>query len=140
MTKCWMKKGIGQKLEPSDEIALAYIKKLKPGADVEVDIRRPRNVQFHKKWFALAKVVFDNQEQYGDFDEFRKELTMLSGWWKEHHHASGKISYAAKSIAFDKMDEEQFTEMFDRSIDVAIKTFIPGTDKGELINAVLEFA
>ena len=140
MTKCWMKKGVGQKLEPSDEIALAYIKKLKPGADVEVDIRRPRNIKFHRKWMALAKVVFDNQEKYQDFEEFRKELTMLSGWWKEHHHASGKISYVAKSISFTNMEQEDFDKMFDKSIDVAIKIFIPGTDKGELINAVLEFA
>ena len=140
MTKCWMKKCLGQKLEPSDEIALSYIKKLKPGADVEVDIRQPRNIKFHRKWMALAKIVFDNQDVYDDFEAFRKELTMRAGFWEEHVHVTGKVSYVAKSIAFGSMDEIEFSEMYEKSIQAALDHFIPGTDRADLEEAIMDFA
>ena len=140
MAKFWMKKRLDQSLEPADDDARGYLKRLKVGADVQVEVKRPRNVQFHRKWFAMARVVFDNQDIYEDFHAFRRELTMRAGWWEEHVHLSGAISYTAKSIAFDKMDQDQFEKMYDKSITVAIENFIPGTDREDLENAVMEFA
>jgi hypothetical protein len=136
--KCWLKR-VQNSLVAGDEVAEAYVQKIPMGEFVEVDIRRPRNVQFHRKFFALLHVVFHNQERYEDFEAFRKEVTMRCGWWREHHHVTGKISYEAKSIAFHKMDEIEFAELYEKAISVILEHFIPGIDVAELEREVREF-
>ncbi len=137
--KIWCKKTVDHKLAPADEYAYEKISKLKLNAEIEVDIRQPRNAKFHRKFMSLLRLVFENQEIYEDFEAFRKEVTMRCGFWQEHHHLSGKISYEAKSISFGKMDEVEFGELYDRAIDILIDNFIPGTDRNELEQAVLEY-
>lgn len=47
--KCLMIRG-GNTLVPSDDVARELISKIKPGDGVWVDIKRPRNLMFHKKF------------------------------------------------------------------------------------------
>lgn len=143
MPDVWLIKGIDQKLHADDETGRAYVKKLKPGEAVLVSMRKPRNAKFHRKFFALLNIAYENQERYGNFEAFRKEVTMRAGHWDEHVHLSGKVSYTAKSIAFHEMDDLEFGELYQKAIDVIIEHFLPGTDPGELQQAadeVLQFA
>ena len=128
------------KLSAEDDDAKSYMAKLKNGDAVLVKVRKPRNVQFHRKYFALLQTVFENQERYEDFEAFRKEVVMRAGYWTIHHHVTGKVSYDAKSIAFDKMDELEFSELYNKSIDVILEYFLPDTSRDELEEAVLDFA
>ena len=52
------------------------VKKIKAGEDVEIDIKRPRNLAFHRKTFSLFNLVFDNQDHYKYLEELRKDLTI----------------------------------------------------------------
>lgn len=139
MAEIWMVKNQFGKLSAEDEESKAALAKIKNGEHIQVNIKKPRNVLFLRKFFALCTVVFENQEKYEDFEAFRHELTMRAGWWQEHVHTTGNVSYIPKSISFAKMDAIQFGEFYDKAIDAAIEHFIPGTDKEGLEEAILDF-
>ena len=136
MPDLWMRKNLNQCLEPADDMASEYLRNVKIGEMYLVNIRKPRNLQFHRKFMALIKIAWDNQERYDVFEAVRKEVTMRAGFFVEHVHISGKVSYEAKSIAFAAMDELEFADLYSKAIDVILKHFMPGTDPEALEQAV----
>jgi len=133
-----MRKNLNQCLEPADEIARDYLKNIAVGETYRVEIRKPRNIQFHRKFMALIKIAWENQDKYDAFTTVRKEIIMRAGFYTEHHHLTGKISYEAKSIAFANMDELEFADLYSKSIDVILQYFMPDTDAESLNQAVEE--
>ena len=138
MPDFFMLKDLEQRLLPDDDTGRAYLKRLKPGEPVLVNVKKPRNIKFHRKFFALLQIAFDNQDKYDDFEAFRKEVTMRAGHWQEHVHVTGAVSYTAKSIAFHNMDELEFSQLYSQAIDAIIAYFMPDTDPEELNRAVEE--
>lgn len=133
-----MKRSVQQSLVPDNEEARQYVQHLKFGEPVMVTVKRPRNIQFHRKFFALLNVAFENQDKYEDFEAFRKEVTMRAGYWEEHVHITGQISYTAKSISFASMDELEFADLYDKAVTAIIQHFMVGADEHELTRAVEE--
>ena len=86
----------------------------------------------HRKFFALMEIGFQNQDKYDSLEAFRHEVTMRAGWYLEHHHVTGAISYQAKSISFTKMSELEFQELFHKCIGVIIDHFLPGTSADDM--------
>ena len=48
----------------ADEAAIEAMRKLAQGEVVRVELRRPRNPQFHRKFFALLQLVRDATDQW----------------------------------------------------------------------------
>lgn len=132
MPDLYMRKAINNTLVPSEIDAARYVRALKTGEDVMVTIKKPRNIQFHRKFFALLRLAYENQDKYDTFEAFRHEVTLRSGFFTEHVHVTGKISYLPKSLSFDNMDELEFGKLYQKAIDVIIKHFMVGTDPDEL--------
>lgn len=95
-------------------------KKIHAGEMVSCEITRPRNIEFHKKFFALLNMGFDNQEFYDNFEDFRAVMILKAGFYHTIKTDKG-IVYMPKSISFAKMDELEFEELYDKMIDVLIK-------------------
>ncbi len=104
---------------------------------LECNIKKPRNIKFHRKFMALLNVVFDNQEIYTNFDAMRYEITMRSGFFMAHTNIKGETMYFPKSIAFANMDELEFNKLFDKAIDVILKHFMPKASRQEIDKMVL---
>jgi len=99
----------------------------------------PRNPLFHRKFFAMLNVGFDNQDKYDTLDAFRYEVMIRSGFYRVHHHLSGAISYEPESIAFGNMGEERFQKVYSACLDTILMYFMPpGTDREEYEAAVEE--
>ena len=113
MTELVLVKTPGGALAPADEEARALVEKLKAGQGVRATIKRARNVRFHRKAFALFKLAFDVWEPETpqtykgeavskDFDRFRKDMTILAGFYKAVYNARGEVrndeSRRARSI------------------------------------------
>ena len=111
-------------------------KKVKPGETVKGSITRPRNMKFHKKFFALLNLGFENQEQYEDFESFRAVVTMKAGFYKYITTEKGYI-YLPKSISFSKMEDFEFAELYDKVLDVLLKML--GTNKEDLEQELINF-
>jgi len=110
-------------LAPADESARALMDKIKAGQGVRATVRRVRNVKFHRKAFALFKLAFDAWKPVSpleykglpvakDFDRFRKDMTILAGFYKPVYNVRGELRLEAESLSFASMDEERFEQVF----------------------------
>ena len=85
--------------------------------------KKPRNYLFHKKFFGLLNMVFENQEQYSNLDHLRHDLIIEAGFYEIRYGLHGEELKEAKSISFSSMDEVDFSELYNRVIDVIVKYF-----------------
>ena len=95
-------------------------KKIAFGETVKAEITKPRNIGFHRKFFALLNMAFNNQDEYDTFEDFRAVMIMKAGFFKQIATDRGLV-YFPKSISFAKMDELEFGDLYSKMIDVVIK-------------------
>ena len=98
-------------------------KKMKAGTLYECDVKKKRNYMFHKKYFALINMVFDNQEIYSNIDHLREGITIEAGYYDYVLNFHGEHDKKVQSINFSSMDEFEFNELYSATIDVIIKYF-----------------
>ena len=104
------------------------LKKLKIGHALKGNFKQARNIKFHKKAFALLNFAFDmwdapeleykGQPVEKNFDRFRKDLTIMAGFYESYVNFKGEVRLEAKSLSFDKMDEEEFAQVYKGFLDV----------------------
>jgi len=107
-------------LIPATDEDQAKVATLSNGEIYSFDVKRFRNYGFHKKFFALISLAFENQEHYVNIDHFRKVMTMKAGYFDEVATDKGLV-FLPRSIAFDKMEQEEFELLYDRVLDECIK-------------------
>lgn len=119
--------------------------KLHEGETVMCSIRKPRNYEFHKKFFALVRLTFENlPERLVRMLSVRNEEDMLTvfkldlGLFSTSWHC-GRNVVKLDSISFAKMDETEFQKFYDRCIDLVLSSYLRGTDKQSLIEEVERF-
>jgi hypothetical protein len=118
-------------LAPADESSRQWFEKLKAGETVKVEVNRVRNYRFLKKYFALLNIAFENWEpgevssKYGkpekNFDRFRADITILSGYFDTTVRLDGSVRIEPKSISFTQMSEEEFEQLYSKTIDLLVK-------------------
>jgi len=123
--------------KPAYDSDFEISKKIKLNEPYEYEFKRPRNYKFHKKFFALVKMVFDNQEQYTNIEHLRKDLIIESGNYDLRHDLLGVEIREAKSISFASMSEDEFSELYNSVVDVIIKYF--HFDKQEIADNVEQY-
>ena len=99
------------------------VKKIKAGEDVEIDIKRPRNLAFHRKTFSLFNLVFDNQDHYKNLEELRKDLTIEAGYFTKRYNMHGVEIIEAQSISFAAMNQDTFDEYYQRLLDAICNNY-----------------
>lgn len=122
-----------QPLYPSD---VDEKKKLKLGEMYEVEIKHPRNIGLHKKFFALINIGWENSDLDMPFETYRKYITMKAGYFKTYTTDKGTF-YDAESISFSSMDQIQFEEVYDRVLNVIIKDI--GADRKDIETVLINF-
>jgi len=128
-------------LVPASEHDRELIKPLKVGQPVKVTIKRVRNYEFHKKFFALLNYAFETWEppEHGagsawadkmviekNFDRFRKDIIIKAGFYEATYRLNGDVRFEARSISFHNMSEEDFTDLYALTFDVIIKHVLVG--------------
>ncbi len=107
---------------PDDE---NKVRKLPTDKPVRAQITVPRNLAMHRRGFAFLQAVFSLQDQFEDFEVFRKWLVMKAGYFDVmvipdrsvggRRFESGEI-LLPKSLSFASMDEVEFRECVQRMI------------------------
>ena len=119
--------------------------KMRPGEVYRVKVSMPRNVKFHRKFFTLINLVFDNLPeeiparmpdgqpiQIRDRKELLWHIKMQIGHYEQKVTLGGRVTYEAKSISFSSMDEAEFQDFYSAAIDTVLKYFLPETNREEL--------
>jgi hypothetical protein len=115
-------------LAPADTETSAFIAKLKFGQGVTADVKRARNILFHRKMFALFKLAYElwdapkleykGQQVAKNFDRFRKDVTVLAGFYEAVTNFRGEVRLEAKSLAFHAMGEAEFEDVYNAVLGV----------------------
>lgn len=132
----------------SDEISAEALEKYRNGSLLLCKIVQPRNQKFHAKFFALLSVGFRYWEpgeidsKYGqpekNFEQFRKDVTILAGFYTVDTRLDGSVRVNAKSISFAKMSEDEFAELYNKVINVLLKRIFTQFTKEEVIRMAEE--
>jgi hypothetical protein len=126
-------------LKPADKDAEAIIAKVKHGDFVMVEVVRQRNIRHHRKFFALMHLVFENQTRYEVFEDFLDAVKVATGHRSVMFLSDSKVMIKPKSIAFHKMDQDQFNAFYDKVLDLVVTRIMPGVDKEELAREIEAF-
>ena len=120
---------------------------------IRVQVKRIRNVDHHRKYFALLNLAYDYWEPFiapydipswaGDlqpqknFDRFRKDIAILAGFYEITSRLNGELRVEAKSISFANMDQDEFEDLYDKTLNVILdKVFAGNWDEAKLRQAV----
>ena len=120
-------------------------KRLREGETVMCTIRKPRNYEFHKKFFALVRIAFSNlperlvrmlnvQSEEDMLDAYKLELGLYTLVW----HGRRPVVKLG-SISFAAMDETEFQKFYNRCVDITLTTFLRGTSRQDLLEEVENF-
>ena len=123
--------------KPAYDSDYELAKKIPLNETITFDWKKPRNLKFHKKFFALLNLVYQNQEVYNNIDHLRKDLTVSAGFYDLRYDLNGLEIQEPKSISFASMDEYQFSEYYNAIIDVVVKWL--GVDKETLIEEINQY-
>lgn len=94
--------------------------KLKVGWEGEITFKQVRNYEFHKKFYALINMAYENQEKFNNVTHYRKYLTCKAGFYTAYETDKGTF-IEADSISFASMDELEFSDLYSKMIDVIIQ-------------------
>ena len=111
-------------------------KKHKQGAEVKGILTVPRNLKFHKKFFALMTFCYQNQDYYSSVKILRAILTMQAGFYEEVKTLKGVVYWPA-SISFDSMDDVEFGDFYSKVVDQVIKMI--GVTSEEIERELINF-
>lgn len=111
-------------------------RKLKLGQDYECEIKNPRNIGFHKKFFALLNIGHENTQLDMPMDAYRKYITIKAGFYNAYSTPKG-LFYDAKSISFASMSQDEFEDVYSRVLDKIIDDI--GATKEDIEEQLLNF-
>ena len=144
-----VKTGIGYALAPAHEQDLEEMKKLPKDQPLRVTMRRIRNVDHHRKYFALLNYAFDcweppeNHVGEKNFERFRKDIVILAGFYERYVRLNGETRIEAKSISFANMDQDEFDLLYQKTIDAILKYVLTNYTQDDLeavVSQVMEFS
>lgn len=158
--KSVMLRKVGRHLVATDISSEEYLNTLIEGEVYRAQITKPRKLWFHRKYFALLNVAFDYwdppkdlefEARYGhvpekNFDRFRKDIAILAGFFEAYYRVDGTVRVTAKSISFAAMDQDEFEDLYEKTMTVLIsKIFGPDNEYytreeiERVVNELVEF-
>ena len=120
---------IEDSLVPTDEESIVAIRQIPEHSIVKIQVSVPRNIKKHRLFFAMLKLVFENQPEPRQFptqDKLLDALKIATGHVREVRDLLGNTHIVPDSIAFGRMDEIAFSQLFESFKQVIFERIIPG--------------
>lgn len=120
MTEALMIKRLGS-LAPTGDAAMEALKRIPDGAALVVDWRDQRraSTQRHKYIFALLNIMFENQEAFENFEQYRKYILIRLGHCDVFNSPDGPVPIA-HSMQWAKMPEDERSRLVDEILTFAV--------------------
>lgn len=93
------------------------IKGMEAGEMLVIDIRMPRSGPFHRRHMKIEQSVFDAQDRFQDFEQFRYWLKVGAGWVTWAAGPKGGVVPIPKSISYASADQEEFSRYHEAVVD-----------------------
>lgn len=114
------------------------------GQQYKIKATKERNPDFHRKYFAMLRMAFTNlPERYdGMFpntERFRKAILLATGHTEEVMTFDGEILLEPKSLSFGAMDDVEFREVYNDTVDWLIKNIWPAADQERMQSLLMSY-
>lgn len=129
-------------LAGSTEQDRELLKAWRLGDVLRAEVRKPRNGQFHRKYFALLHLAFDNQERWERFDHFRTAVQIAAGHCETVIGFDGSVNYQPRSISFGSIDQMEFERLYGEVKQVLMNEIFTGISEAEVdmqLHIAMEF-
>ncbi|MEB5816691.1 DUF1367 family protein [Klebsiella quasipneumoniae] len=133
----------------ANETDLERLQRFKNGETYTAEIKLTRNPSFHRKVMAFFGFCFahwsaeraglEHMDEHSQFDRFRKDLTILAGFYVKTVRLNGDIRVEAQSLAYANMEQEKFERVYSALINAAIKHVFSGAKDKEILNRLQSF-
>jgi len=130
---------------PLDDIDWERKKTLRIGTDVKITVSRPRNLEFHRKFFALLRLSFENLREAVQMGRGIESVEALLASVKidlgyfDTVCVAGREVVKHRSISFAKMSEQDFEKFYELAITDILNNYLRGTDRKALEEEVRQF-
>lgn len=120
-------------------------KKLKLGQTYSVEVKVARNVDFHRKYFALISYAWEflneqETERFRTKENFRKYVEVAAGHCDVIFHPRlQEYVEIPKSISFGKMDNAEFSDLYKRVKDVIFSIIGNRVSQDQFERLLLDF-
>lgn len=120
-------------------------KKLKLGQTYSVEVKVARNVDFHRKYFALISYAWEflneqETERFRTKENFRKYVEVAAGHCDVIFHPRlQEYVEIPKSISFGKMDNAEFSDLYQRVKDIIFSIIGERVSEAEFERLLLDF-
>lgn len=118
-------------LKAADDASAETLAGIKMGEVVSCELKRPRNLQMLRLFWALMQKVAENQTHYADAEQVCAAFKIATGHCDYVQTSHGMVG-VPKSISFAKMDQTEFREFFNKALDYLTAHVIPGLDRAQL--------
>jgi hypothetical protein len=135
--KIQMIKEPGGLFRPADDMEYEKTTKFKTGEPYFAEIKLSRNPAFLRKTMVFFRFCFahwngDNVYEFcsptEQFERFRKDLTILAGFYVQTPRLDGTLRTEAESLSFENMSEERFQECYLALIRASLKHIFHNAD------------
>ena len=120
--------------------------RLRVGSTVRCRVSIPRNYRFHKKFFALVRLTYDNLplplvERWNirSVDDMLRRFKRDLGYFTSSVNELGEREIEYSSISFAAMDEEEFERFYNGSVNLVLDKYIRGLEREDLLTEVEHF-
>lgn len=119
----------GQLTIDDDDTSATLRRELRFGQPVEVEIRIGDDAKLRRRWFKMLKFAFQYWEPpplsngivpRPNFKQFRRTVTIMSGFYQERYHPDGSVTVDALSTAVGEMSAEDFAALYRESNQILI--------------------
>lgn len=127
-------------LVAADPASAEIVQAMRLGEVVTATIRRTRNPRFHRLFYGLLNLVFENQNRYATLEQLLDAVKLNIGYYDLATIPGNPPTQLVKlrSISFAKLDETGFRQFWDQAVAFIVAEILPGIDKADLERQVLE--
>jgi hypothetical protein len=126
-------KRVLNRIVPADRLSDDEIMGLDADKEYDCKIWQKRNADHHRKYFALVNAIFPHQSAWATTKALHDQLKMAVGFsYEAKDMKTGEGRTYPDSIAFDKLDQGEFAEVYERIVDVILKRVLPGVGRRDL--------
>jgi hypothetical protein len=123
-------------LRPIDERSFEELRKIKDGRTFICEIKRPRNLKHHRKYWSLINLISDNLDGVTP-EGLSSAIKMMIGHVVTVQFGNKSILYP-DSISFDKMNQDQFNNFYERAVKAICEFVIPGLTEESVKNEIFK--
>lgn len=136
-TEIYMRRRLNA-LVPADRGSEEALAKIPQGETVRATVTRPRNVDHHRKWWALLQAVYPHQDTYATINAFHAAIKVALGYGETVKLPDGRAILIPGSISFAAMDQGEFEQFYERAVELILTRILPGVDRPELDAQVMD--